>query len=170
MILYKPLLSPDEIAFIQELSARPATESTPPKCSQLDRWALIIEDDGMVRSELASAISRMGILCWHAGNLAEARRRMLEEPPPSIVFLDLRLPDGNGMELLKDEGFQRWRRRNATQVVVITGHGSAQLAEEASGRGAFAFLRKPVSLRQLKEITQLSLVRQDYENLQGQGK
>ncbi|MCG5512765.1 response regulator [Ectothiorhodospira shaposhnikovii] len=145
-------LTAEEIAFINHLNSHPRNSS-----HSLDRWALIVEDDGLIRSELASAISRMGILCWHAANLGEARRLMMDDPPPSIVFLDLRLPDGSGMELLKDPAFRSWRAHHGIQVVVITGHGTPVLAEEARTQGAFAFLNKPVTIRQLREITRASL-------------
>ncbi|MCG5495873.1 MULTISPECIES: response regulator [Ectothiorhodospira] len=161
--LKPPILNQDELEFIASMNGEDTVGPLSSSASQLDRWALIVEDDPLVRSELASAISRQGILCWHACQLGEVRRRMDDETPPSIVFLDLRLPDGNGMELLKDSRFQRWKKFHGVQVVVITGHGTAALAEEAEGQGALAFLNKPVSLRQLKAITLEGLNRREVE-------
>ncbi len=61
-------------------------------------------------------------------------------------MLDLGLPDGDGLELLKT----LCERSQPTKVIVLTGHGSVQTAVEAMKAGAFDYLSKPIALSELK--------------------
>ena len=95
----------------------------------------------------------------------EAALRALEDMPDAVV-LDLKLPDMNGLEILKIVG----ERGLTVPVVVITAHGSMQTAIDAMRAGAADFLVKPFSAERLKvtlknvlEKQQLSAVVQKYE-------
>jgi DNA-binding NtrC family response regulator len=72
---------------------------------------------------------------------------MLEKDLPDVMVLDLRMPDIDGMEVL--------RRVKKTypdiEVIIMTGHGSDQDEEEARRLGAFDYLRKPIDINQLME-------------------
>ena len=65
---------------------------------------------------------------------------LLDEQPPDILFLDLQLPEMDGMEVLSrvKEGHPE------TEVVIVTGHGSIETAVEATQKGAFHYLTKPI--------------------------
>lgn len=70
----------------------------------------------------------------------------LENAPPSVLLVDINLPDGNGLDLLRSI-----RQRNMpVEVVMMTAQGSVQLAVEAMREGAFDFIMKPVSPERLK--------------------
>ncbi|EDP75355.1 sigma-54 dependent transcriptional regulator [Hydrogenivirga sp. 128-5-R1-1] len=108
---------------------------------------LVVEDEKDFRELLTEHLRGLGYQTEGACDLEEAYE-VLEERDFSVVLLDLFLPDGNGMELLK------WIRENSalTEVVVITGHGTIKTAVEAIKLGAYDFLTKPCSLKEV-EIT-----------------
>src|SRR5262249_25950052 len=67
---------------------------------------------------------------------------------PDVIILDVHLPDAAGLE-----GFERIRRVDArTPVILVTGHGTAELAIEAMKRGAYDYLLKPLDLSQLRQL------------------
>ncbi len=108
---------------------------------------LVVEDDGDFRELLVEHFQGLGYQVDGAPDREEAYE-LLEEKDYSVVLLDLFLPDGNGMEILE------WIRENSplTEVLVITGHGTIKTAVEAMKLGAYDFLTKPCSLREV-EIT-----------------
>ncbi|MEP1471038.1 MAG: sigma-54 dependent transcriptional regulator [Halieaceae bacterium] len=65
---------------------------------------------------------------------------------PDIVLLDIELPDGNGMDFLADISLLE----NKPKVIVMTAHGTSEMAVEAIRRGAFDFLTKPFDAARLK--------------------
>jgi len=67
---------------------------------------------------------------------------------PDVVLLDLILPDGNGLELLRNAT----ARNGTTQVIVITGHASLESSIEAMRHGATDYLLKPINLLQLRGV------------------
>ncbi|WP_457600764.1 sigma-54-dependent transcriptional regulator [Hydrogenivirga sp.] len=108
---------------------------------------LVVEDEKDLRELLVEHLTSSGYQAVGAPDISEAFE-LVEEKDFSVILLDLFLPDGNGMELL------RWVRENTplTEVVVITGHGTIKTAVEAIKLGAYDFLTKPCSLREV-EIT-----------------
>ena len=95
-----------------------------------------------------------------------------DEPPPDMVLLDWRLPDGDGMEMLPALK-QRWP---AAQIVLMSGFANTEIVVEAIKRGAYHFKNKPFSgedlrllvdnvcaLKQQTQSTVLSAVRRDKE-------
>ncbi|MDA8405899.1 MAG: response regulator [Deltaproteobacteria bacterium] len=75
----------------------------------------------------------------------EEAMKKLEEDPPDVLLVDLKMPGMDGMEVLR-------RAREAypgVQVVMLTGHGSEADEVEARRLGVFEYLRKPVALDQL---------------------
>jgi DNA-binding NtrC family response regulator len=108
--------------------------------------ALLVDDDINTLSGLAGLVNREGFTTATAATLQEARERMLEQRP-DVVLLDLILPDGDGMDL-----FQDVESRDATEVVLITGHASVETSIQALRWGATDYLLKPVNVKQLKAI------------------
>jgi DNA-binding NtrC family response regulator len=108
--------------------------------------ALLVDDDTNTLSVLAGLVSREGFTTATAASLQEARQRMGEQRP-DVVLLDLMLPDGDGMDL-----FQDVESRDATEVVLITGHASVETSIQALRLGATDYLVKPVNIKQLKAI------------------
>ena len=73
---------------------------------------------------------------------------MLEDEIPDVMVLDLRMPGIDGMEVLR-----RVRKAYpALQVIIMTGHGSAEEEKEARRLGAFEYLKKPVDINELMEV------------------
>ena len=108
--------------------------------------ALIVEDEPNTISAMAELVQREGFTASTASSLAEARAR-LEEMPPDVILVDLQLPDGQGLELLKD--LDAGRRPD---VILITGHATVDSAVEALRSGVNDYLTKPVDTRRLKAL------------------
>ncbi|HMB52325.1 MAG TPA: sigma-54 dependent transcriptional regulator [Thermoanaerobaculia bacterium] len=108
--------------------------------------ALAVDDDPNFLNGLAELIEAQGFTTNTATNLRDARERLLHTRP-DIALIDLRLPDGSGLELLKE-----LERSNTSEVIVITGHADVDSAVEALRVGATDYLTKPLDVARLKEI------------------
>jgi two-component system response regulator AtoC len=106
--------------------------------------ALIVDDDAGFRLGLAELVRREGFAVTSAGSLKEAREEIAANPP-DILLVDLRLPDGSGLDLLA--GFEP---TTAPEVVLITGDASVETAVDALRRGAIDYLTKPVDFARIK--------------------
>ena len=106
---------------------------------------LVIDDEPDLRTLYELTLLREGYRVESAADLRDARAH-LEEQHFDAVITDMRLPDGLGLELLKELTAQQRPER----CVVITAHGSAQNAVEALKAGAFDYLTKPVDLKQFR--------------------
>ncbi len=107
--------------------------------------ALIIEDEEVLGKNMSQYLARFG---WEV-HLAVSTMQglaLLEEHRPDVVVLDFNLPDIDGLQALA-----RIQALNTgARVVMVTGHGSIDMAVEAMKAGAFDFLTKPVALSQLR--------------------
>jgi len=101
---------------------------------------LIIDDEETIRSSLKAALERRGHEIVTAENFKTGSEYAGAEF--DVIFLDVMLPDGNGLDLLR-EILTRDRRRI---VVMISGHASIDTAVEAIRLGAYDFIEKPLSL------------------------
>ena len=108
---------------------------------------LIIDDEPDLRTLYELTLLRQGYRIEAAGTLQQAREH-LEAARFDAVITDMRLPDGLGLELLRDLAQQQRPER----CVVITAHGSAKNAVEALKAGAFDYLTKPVDLKQFRSV------------------
>jgi two-component system nitrogen regulation response regulator NtrX len=108
---------------------------------------LVIDDDEVVRKTCVELLEARGHKTLAAASVGEGLR-LFSEHRPAAVLLDLRLPDGTGIDVLRE--FQR--QAPGTPVVVISGHGSVAEAVEAMKVGATDFLEKPVSRDRLFQI------------------
>jgi DNA-binding NtrC family response regulator len=98
---------------------------------------LIVEDEPLLRRQLAADLERLGADVTGAGTL-EAARRFIADLPLDYVLLDVNLPDGKGTDLLKQKGFSA-----STGVIVMTADGGVASAVEAMRLGALDYLVKP---------------------------
>lgn len=101
---------------------------------------LIVDDEEKICSSLKSAFERRGHEAVTAGNYREGAD--FAKADFDLIFLDVMLPDGNGIDLLK-EILSTDRRRTA---VMISGHADIDMAVEAIRSGAYDFIEKPLSL------------------------
>jgi DNA-binding NtrC family response regulator len=107
---------------------------------------LVVDDDDDFRGSLALLVERDGFAVLQARSLEEARARLAERAC-DLVFVDLELPDGNGLELLTVE-----EEPDRPDFVVITGKATVQSAVDALRNGAIDFLTKPVDRDRLRAI------------------
>ena len=99
------------------------------------RTALIVDDERDIRELLVLTLGRMGLRISTAANLAEAREQLAVHRY-DLCITDMRLPDGNGIELVHEIA----RNHPSTPVAMITAFGSMDLAVEALKAGAFDFV------------------------------
>ncbi len=113
---------------------------------------LVVDDEADIRELLDLTLARMGLLADCVGSLSEARR-MLASQRYQLCLTDMRLPDGDGLELV------RLIAETAAYlpVAVITAHGSTENAVSALKAGAFDYIAKPVSLDQLRGMVKSAL-------------
>jgi DNA-binding NtrC family response regulator len=107
---------------------------------------LIVDDDSNTREALVEITAAEGFSASVAGNIREAQLQIARQRP-DVVLIDLKLPDGNGMDLFNDI-----EARATTEIVLITGHASVETAVEALRLGAADYLTKPVNFRRLKAL------------------
>ena len=108
---------------------------------------LVVDDEEDIRELLDLTLARMGLPADCAGTVAEARQ-YLERERYSLCLTDMRLPDGEGLEIVRLIG----SHYGQTPVAVITAFGSADNAVAALKAGAFDYLAKPVALDQLRTL------------------
>ena len=117
-----------------------------------NRSALIVDDERDIRELLVLTLGRMGLQVDTAANLTEARE-LLAGNRYDLCFTDMRLPDGNGIELVGEIA----RNHPQTPVAMITAFGSMDLAVEALKAGAFDFVSKPVDINVLRGLVRHAL-------------
>lgn len=106
---------------------------------------LIIDDDKGVANTIAAILERMGIACEASFTLEDGLCR-LAETDFSIVLLDVNLPDGNGIENIP----RIIDRKGSPLVIIMTAYSDPDGAGLAIESGAWDYLRKPLSLKDLK--------------------
>ena len=109
--------------------------------------ALIVDDEPDIRELLALTLGRMDIKTVVAEDYSQAITK-LKNHQFDICLTDMRLPDGDGLELVA------WIQKNTpgVPVAVITAHGNIETAVQALKLGAFDFVSKPLDLKNLRSI------------------
>ncbi|MGY6277499.1 sigma-54-dependent transcriptional regulator [Methylomonas sp. MgM2] len=114
--------------------------------------ALVVDDEPDIRELLEITLGRMDIQVCSAESLGGARQLLLHQRF-DLCLTDMRLPDGDGLELvdyIQESGL-------LLPVAVITAHGSMDIAIKAMKKGAFDFLTKPVDLGALRQLVNNAL-------------
>jgi two-component system response regulator PilR (NtrC family) len=114
--------------------------------------ALIVDDEPDILELLEITVSRMGVDSMPAPDLASARA-LLKKRGFDLCLTDMRLPDGDGIELVRHIGADHPQ----LPVAVITAHGNMETAVEAMKAGAFDFVSKPVDLNVLRRLVTTAL-------------
>lgn len=119
---------------------------------------LIVDDEPDIRELLEITLGRMSLQTSSAEDLAGARRLLATEKF-NLCLTDMKLPDGDGIELVKHIS----NDFNQLPVAMITAHGNTETAIKALKAGAFDFVSKPVDLQKLRDLvtSALSLSQQD---------
>ena len=109
------------------------------------REILVVDDEVGIRELLSEILQDEGYRVALAENASEARAYR-QKQQPSLVLLDIWMPDTDGVTLLRE-----WGASGALTmpVVMMSGHGTIETAVEATRIGAFDFLEKPIGLSKL---------------------
>ena len=113
---------------------------------------LVVDDETDIRELLVLTLERMDIATDSAASVEDAKH-MLSQRDYALCLTDMRLPDGNGLDLVRHIG----EHHSGLPVAVITAYGSAENAVSALKAGAFDYLTKPISLKQLRPLVQSAL-------------
>jgi two-component system response regulator PilR (NtrC family) len=109
--------------------------------------ALVVDDEPDILELVSITCARLGVETATAGNLGEARA-LLAQRGFDFCLTDMRLPDGDGIELVRLINTQHPQ----TPVAMITAHGNMESAVEAMKAGAFDFVAKPLELHILRDL------------------
>ena len=113
---------------------------------------LVVDDEPDILELLELALVRMGLQVERATNVREALQQ-LDSKPFSLCLTDMRLPDGEGLEVVRHIA----ARHAHVPVAVITAHGNMENAVSVLKAGAFDYLSKPVALEQLRALVKAAL-------------
>ena len=112
----------------------------------------IVDDDASTRWVFEKALTKSDYKVKGFSHLGECEEA-LEDEEPSALILDIRLPDGDGLDFLSV-----WSRRFPMRpVIVVTAHADFLNAIQAYEKGAFEYLPKPVDLRELMAVVERAL-------------
>ncbi len=114
--------------------------------------ALIVDDEPDILQLLGITLSRMNIKTHKAENLTQAYQA-LETKKFNICLTDMRLPDGDGIELIS----HIQSTHPDLPVALITAHGNMEIAIDAMKKGAFDFLSKPIDINALRNLVNSAL-------------
>jgi len=123
-------------------------ETLDSRSAPVDKPTVLIVDDEPDLLELVSlTLSRMNLQARTAADVTSARR-MLKSEKFDLCLTDMRLPDGDGLDLVA------WIQQNRAElpVAVITAHGNVESAVRALKLGAFDFVSKPLDLGVLRKL------------------
>ena len=126
---------------------------------------LVVDDEADIRELLELSIIRMGYAVVSVDTVKEARS-IIESRDIQLCLTDMRLPDGDGLEIVRHIA----AKGLDLPVAVITAHGSTENAVAALKSGAFDYLSKPLSLDQLRTLVKsaLALPKQTIEADEGE--
>lgn len=106
---------------------------------------LVVDDETLFAKAVCRRLERAGYECSMAENL-QAARSAFAAATPDLVLLDMRLPDGSGLDFLEE---LRTRHASSVAVVVLTAHGELEDAVAAMKLNASDYLKKPIDLEEL---------------------
>lgn len=118
----------------------------------MDAKVLVIDDEPQICGLISESLSAAGCRCEAALSGAEGMAKAAQ-CDPEVVFLDVRLGDVDGLEMLR----QLLQARPDLIVIVMSGQGGVPVAVEAMKRGAFHYLTKPFSLKEVEALLEKAL-------------
>lgn len=117
------------------------------------KHVLLVEDESSVRSVLFRKLTALGYHVVTSNLFQEAKSFILSSLKIDLAIIDLKLPDGNGLDLMP---LIQKANPNA-EVIVLTGFGTIELAVNASKQGAFQFVTKPFELTPFLNLVERAL-------------
>lgn len=113
---------------------------------------LVVDDEEEIRALFTRFLGKKGYDVESAGTLAEGRK-ILEEVDPCLIFLDVNLPDGNGLEEL----YELQKAHIAGKVIMMSAFVHQEDRDIAHSMGAIDFFSKPFSLLKLEQAVNSQL-------------
>ncbi len=114
---------------------------------------LIVDDESSLRTALFRVFDRQRFQVITANCMKEAETLSSSEQAIDLAIVDLKLPDGDGIELMS-----KLRQTHPNiQVIILTGHGTIETAVRATQNGAFHFLTKPFNIEELMSLSSRAL-------------
>jgi len=107
-----------------------------------DKSLLILDDDDPLRGRLARAMEKKGFAVKEAKSVEEGLN-IVKKSPPNFAVVDLRLEDGNGLDVIKELS----KQKKDSRIIMLTGYGNLPTAVAAVKAGAIDYLAKPVDGR-----------------------
>ena len=104
-----------------------------------DKSLLILDDDDPLRGRLSRAMEKKGFQVKEAKNVSEGLQ-IAKNSPTSFALIDLRLEDGNGLDVVKELS----KSKKNSRIVMLTGYGNLPTAVAAIKAGAMDYMSKPV--------------------------
>ena len=120
------------------MTQRESAMAEPPFETRADRSLLIVDDDQVFAARLARAMERRGYVVRIADSVADGLAAV-EASAPAYAVIDMRLADGNGLDVIA----RLKERRPEARGVILTGYGNIATAVSAMKLGAFDYLAKP---------------------------
>ena len=127
---------------------------------------LVVDDEDILAWSIDTELKGLGAEVTRAGTVRDAILKF-QQVNPDVAICDLRLPDGNGLELLK-----KWHMDQPDMpVILITAHGAVDSAITALRLGAFDYLQKPFDMKDLivsvRRASEMSKLRQKVTSMTG---
>ena len=110
-----------------------------------DKSLLIVDDDNPFRDRLARSMEKKGFKVTQAESVKSAIQKTIENKP-AFAVIDLRLEDGNGLEVVKE--IQKLKKES--RIVMLTGYGNIPTAVAAIKAGAIDYLAKPANAEDIE--------------------
>tara|TARA_B100001115_G_C15733067_1_gene357200 strand:- start:244 stop:819 length:576 start_codon:yes stop_codon:yes gene_type:complete len=104
-----------------------------------DKSLLILDDDDPLRGRLSRAMEKKGFVVKEAKTVSDSLE-IVRNSPPNFAVIDLRLEDGNGLDVVKE----LFANRKDSRIVMLTGYGNLPTAVAAVKAGAIDYIAKPV--------------------------
>jgi DNA-binding NtrC family response regulator len=114
---------------------------------------LIVDDEASLRTALFRGLDRRGYQVITSASYKEAETIGATDKALDLALVDLRLPDGDGIELMS----KLKAVHPNIQVIILTGHASIEIAVEATRKGAFHFVTKPCNLDEIITLVDRAL-------------
>lgn len=113
---------------------------------------LIVDDEPTILKFIAASLEKMGIKAECSETVADAKH-LIAHRHYDLCLTDMRLPDGNGLDLVKHIGFQQ----SGLPIAIMTAFANADNAVSALKAGAFDYLSKPIESQQLQALVRAAL-------------
>lgn len=117
---------------------------------------LIVDDEPALCAALFRALNRPGLQVFTAASYQEALSLAHSKEPLDLALIDLRLPDGNGMNLMNE----LMKYHPHIRIIILTGYGTIDLAVEATRRGAIHFITKPFNVDEVTSLVEKTLFKE----------